>query len=1066
MREPAVEQPIQVQPVARDLPDLEMPQPSGAIPPPRAPLANNPLFLAGPSATVEAQATQIPPERLDLHAVPFSPGTPPARPAPATEALDINIPALQARATPPSAQPAPKTPLRAEEPTATAAPTAKAAPVAAELPTPQAPAAAPETAPAPSPSEGAIPPAITPEASPLPTAPVYPVAAPGSETSSGPVPPARMASAPAPGPEIAARATMDAPAQTVISLTDDTSPDEYNFLSGVQPVLGPAAGHTAAQAVSVFHLHTLVKSVHEAVVPLAKSKGLLFSWYIAPSTPPLLEGEAASLRQALFLLLQSAVSSTAQGSVQLAVRSTGGTGHTCTLTFSISDTGGAQRSDAGFYHAWDLASRTGGTFSVEYTASTGPVVSFSVGFRLPEKDALSEAFTDDSSFPLPAEGDGPFAMPPEQADAGPDTSGLSPEEILQKQGFLEPHNGSAPTPASAVRILVADMTTSNRHLITHYLEPVVYELLEARDTDTAIALGQEQPVNLIIVDGDMPEADIAKAIQAVRAAEREHNRVPAAILALTSHEGQSRRLLGIGCTHALCKPFSKEELLARVLHCVPALREQQPRLLPQGSAPARPEEERDEGLHYVHRLLGSVEPTRRSGQPEPRSVLHINPTDVLPPLSGPESAPSPLPAFPDLPPADAATTAAPGASTPGNVSAAAPGSGAAAPVMQDAPATAEAKTPVAAATQPQAPSVPSARGRYAMNPAFNSTFAIRIPAESAPGKPPAIHAAPRTETGTMASGGGAQTPAPVARTSAPAQPVAPAAQTAGMGSPAGTLSPARQEKSPEDTGHTPKEVPFLDLIVADDEAPARPQPAAAPEVPAKAPLAEASREMPTPQHQGTAPAAPVANAPPPEQPVPPRPKKRITVTVNPSGKKQPAKTGEAELQDVALALVEGGTALSPPAPAAAQPQEPAAAMPHAGAPAAAPAPTAQEPPATAEEPAHGLPLPGIDGELMDIAMVPLVPGLVHTLHDAMRDAMHGKETRQTILVQEAAGRLAGKAEVFGLVKLGKIARCVERAAEADDLEAVTTLLEDLNAVTARYAASIEACYQAFLHTER
>ena len=111
-------------------------------------------------------------------------------------------------------------------------------------------------------------------------------------------------------------------------------------------------------------------------------------------------------------------------------------------------------------------------------------------------------------------------------------------------------------------------------------------------------------------------------------------------------------------------------------------------------------------------------------------------------------------------------------------------------------------------------------------------------------------------------------------------------------------------------------------------------------------------------------------------------------------------------------------------------------------------------------------MPGIDGEMMDMTMVPLVPGLVHTLHDALRDAMNGKETRQTILVQEAAGRLAGKAEVFGLVKLGKIARCVERAAEADDLEAVTTLLEDLATVTTRYTASMEECYQAFLQAER
>jgi hypothetical protein len=42
------------------------------------------------------------------------------------------------------------------------------------------------------------------------------------------------------------------------------------------------------------------------------------------------------------------------------------------------------------------------------------------------------------------------------------------------------------------------------------------------------------------------------------------------------------------------------------------------------------------------------------------------------------------------------------------------------------------------------------------------------------------------------------------------------------------------------------------------------------------------------------------------------------------------------------------------------------------------------------------------------------------------------------LVQEAAARMASRAEHFGLNRLGRLARCLERAAEARDEEASQT----------------------------
>jgi len=106
----------------------------------------------------------------------------------------------------------------------------------------------------------------------------------------------------------------------------------------------------------------------------------------------------------------------------------------------------------------------------------------------------------------------------------------------------------------------------------------------------------------------------------------------------------------------------------------------------------------------------------------------------------------------------------------------------------------------------------------------------------------------------------------------------------------------------------------------------------------------------------------------------------------------------------------------------------------------------------------------MDGEGLDILVLPLTPGLIIALKDIMREIEQGAGHGQGILIQEASGRLAGKAEAFGLVKLGRVAHCVERAAEAGDLEAVYTLLEDLGPMIDRYVQSLQDCFNDFLYS--
>ena len=153
----------------------------------------------------------------------------------------------------------------------------------------------------------------------------------------------------------------------------------------------PSRRHAKAEEEIVFNLHTLVREVHNLVAPLARTRDLLFSWFIAPSLPVLVAGDGAGLRDTLIRLLQCALQVTKQGIVQLSVRKSPGENGPGDLLFSIRDSGSVQRSHAGLFRAWQLAADNEGVFNLEYSPSAGTQVSFTVHFALPT-DAMVEEY--------------------------------------------------------------------------------------------------------------------------------------------------------------------------------------------------------------------------------------------------------------------------------------------------------------------------------------------------------------------------------------------------------------------------------------------------------------------------------------------------------------------------------------------------------------------------------------------------------------------------------------------------------------------------------------------------
>ena len=932
-----------------------------------------------------------------------------------------------------------------------------------------------------------------------------------------------------------AKAMVDAPGSPahskVISLLDDndfsgysgysqatpgTPEDEYS--SALMEELREGASRqsslpSAPGASSfVFDLGALAREIHESVVPLAKHKGLIFSWYADPSLPALLEGDSPSLRQALTLLLQSAVQVTGKGTVQLAIRravepasSPSGLQY---LLFTIKDSGAAQRTDAGFFHAWELASRTGGSFAADYSPSHGTEITFSVGFMLPSEEmagrhrdmldqqqqespaketavlstqaAFLQGQIDAHTLEERAEAEGiriPASPAESAAAAPPATNGFTPKEPLPAPGETLPAPSGWHDPEVA-RILVTDMTTSNRRLLVNYLSEVPHEHVEVPSTADLPGILRDAPASLVIFDADMPEGELIETISILREQEKLHNHSAIPLLVLVSHDAQHERMMRAGASAVLHKPFSKQALeqeARKWLGLEPAQAEN-------STEDAAPKDELELLSHdsYAQALLSGNTGYKRESGPEARTL--VVPARARTSKDSAEEADA----------AAAADIPAMGhAEAPGTDAMDVPVVTEAMDLMDAADAITDAlmngQEPAAMAERSEKPpasvvnaddtvDILAAALRHAELPPAGAVREVNLPPTNTPER-------------DTPEGGAHRQAAPMLLGLSPEDVMPPDAGDMVSQAVDGDIS-----RDAADAAPPPEEQPspLLDLAIFGDE--------------------EAAASEPAGPHQKDA--APVAGVTPGKPMLVGKPTQRkikVSVKRGPNAKAEETETSgpapERAVADDTMAPAALSNELYAGIPSA---QE--AAGTNAGQPGSDVVETpvdvmetsafeqdagiAFTPPqtkgkdnaqysafdrdagagkntASQEEPLDSVPesqmlvpLPGIPGEAVELVSLPLLPGVIHALRDALEDAFQGKEQAQTLLIQEATSRLAGKAEIFHLDKLSKISRCVERAAEADDLEAAVTLLDDLSVVTLRYINSLEECYQDFLNLNR
>lgn len=113
------------------------------------------------------------------------------------------------------------------------------------------------------------------------------------------------------------------------------------------------------------------------------------------------------------------------------------------------------------------------------------------------------------------------------------------------------------------RILAVDDSNSMRQMVVFTLKAAGFEVAEAPDGATALALAQKEKFHLVLADVNMPKMDGLSLVRALRALP-EYRYTP--MLMLTTESSPERKQEGksAGATGWLIKPFDPDQLVATI----------------------------------------------------------------------------------------------------------------------------------------------------------------------------------------------------------------------------------------------------------------------------------------------------------------------------------------------------------------------------------------------------------------------------------------------------------------------------------------------------------------------
>lgn len=294
-----------------------------------------------------------------------------------------------------------------------------------------------------------------------------------------------------------------------------------------------------------FSVTELIQEVLKLWEPGARQKGLQARGQLSADLPPLVIGDPVRLRQILFNLIDNAIKFTEQGQVVVTAALDADTGDQARIHFAVRDTGIGipEHKLASIFEAFSQADsstsrRYGGTglglaisaqlvtlldgrLWVESQVGAGSVFHFCLGFKIPESAAADQDKPSRRRAPLRAK--------------------------------------------NRLRILVADDNPSNRLLAARILEKRGHVVLQAGDGREALAAAEREPLDIVVMDAQMPEMDGLQATRQIRLLEKTtQTHLPIIALTASAMSGDRERCLAAGMDGYISKPIDAQELLTLV----------------------------------------------------------------------------------------------------------------------------------------------------------------------------------------------------------------------------------------------------------------------------------------------------------------------------------------------------------------------------------------------------------------------------------------------------------------------------------------------------------------------
>jgi len=283
--------------------------------------------------------------------------------------------------------------------------------------------------------------------------------------------------------------------------------------------------------------------------PTAREKGVGLTFKLESEAPGPLMFDGVRVRQCLTNLVSNALKFTTHGKVEVALACYPDDNGRVRVRLRVSDSGiGMNEATVGklfrpFTQADASTTRNFGGTGLGLNITRRLVEMMRGEISVESEEGMGSVFTIEMLVD-PAE---PSELPVREEDAGEDDTGF-----VALQGR---------------RVLVVDDHPVNRRVIRLFLEPFECELVEAENGQQALDALEAQPVDVVLMDVNMPVMDGLEATRRLRRDPR-FARLPVIALTADVMSAQIKTCLEAGCDAHVAKPIDLRNLLSAMDRCL------------------------------------------------------------------------------------------------------------------------------------------------------------------------------------------------------------------------------------------------------------------------------------------------------------------------------------------------------------------------------------------------------------------------------------------------------------------------------------------------------------------